>query len=635
MCGICGVYGLNDKRLIRKMSDVISHRGPDGEGYFIDDKIMLGHRRLSIIDLKTGNQPIFNEDKSICIIYNGEIYNFLELRDELEKNGHCFSTNSDTEVIVHSYEQYGFDCVKKFNGMFAFAIWDSRKNILFIARDRAGIKPLFYTIHNGIFLFSSEIKSILQYPEIKRIIDKESLHYFVNLRYVPKEKTFFSGIKKLLPGHYLILDGKQHDIKIKRFWELQINPENLSENYFVKALKVSLDKSIKRQLVSDVPIASYLSGGIDSSTIVAFASKYKKNLQTFCMGFDEPDDEFNDARIVAEKFSTEHKELTVKLDILKSIPETIWHIDMPKRNMWPYFISEQISKHVKVVLSGLGGDEVFAGYVGRYNVMDGLQKKRKSVSESDMKNAGELIRKQLNSENIDDDFGLIENEKIHSIKDNAETYSLITHYAKLYSNPEYLAKVYSENLDAKKLPQIKEVFSPYFQKDLNAIDGTLNAEFNTKMPDDFLLVEDACTMAHSLEGRVPFLDNEIIDLGFRIPVGMKFSDGEGKLILKKAMKDILPKQIIEKKKQGFAPNINSWYKNYFREFALENFPKSKIIKENFNMNYISKILESKISDKMAMHYNLIWDLICVDVWNKIYIEGDEMFKPELEIDKMF
>ncbi len=596
MCGICGVYGIVDKKLIKRMTDVISYRGPDEESHFIGDKIMLGHRRLSIIDLKTGSQPIYNEDKSCCVIFNGEIYNFKELRKTLEEKGHRFTTNTDTEVIIHSYEEFGFDCVKKFNGMFAFAIWDSRKKLLFLARDRAGIKPLFYAQDaQQIFLFASEVKSILQYP-LRREIDNIALHYFINLRYIPGEKTIFKGIKKLLPGHCLIYkDGKT---EIRKFWDLEINPENKSEEYFIQKLKKSLDSAIKRQLISDVPLASYLSGGIDSSTIVAVASRYKENLKTFCMGFDEPDDEFKDARIVAEKFETDHKELVVKFDILKSIPETIWHIDMPKRNMWPYFISEQISKHVKVVLSGLGGDEVFGGYVQRYKLMQDMEKENQET-------------------------------------DLAEKYTLITHYNKLYSNPLYLKKIYSGKLSSEKLPLISDIFRPFFKNNLGAFDKIFLAEFKTKMPDDFLLVEDACTMAHSLEGRVPFLDNEIIDLGFQIPASMKLNGSEGKIILKKAMKDILPKTILEKKKQGFAPNINSWYKNHFRDFALENFPNSKIIKENFNMNHISKILDSKISENMSMHYNMIWDLICLDVWNKIYIEGDNLFKHELDIANIY
>ena len=634
MCGIFGFYGIEDKKLISQMGEVISYRGPDDTGYYFDRDLMLGHKRLSIIDLRTGKQPIFNEDKSICVIFNGEIYNFIELREELEKAGHRFYTDTDTEVIVHSYEEYGFECVKRFNGMFAFAIWDGRKKALFLARDRAGVKPLFYTKAGNVFLFASEVKAILQYPILNREMDEKSLHYFINLRYIPGERTIFKEIYKLLPGHFLIY--QQDKLTIKKYWELELNEEDKPLEYFIKKMRTALTETIKRQLISDVPVAAYLSGGLDSSTIVAIASKHTERLKTFCLGFDEPTDEFRDARRVAEAFNTEHYELTVKFDVLKSIPETIWHIDTPKRNMWPYYIAKEISRHVKVVLSGLGGDEVLGGYVQRYDFVNSAEKMRRiGISHNELKSAELRIKELISNGEIGHDNELIELERISSIKHDSEIYTLITHHNKLYSNPEYLKNVYSNHLTEKGLPLISGIFEPYFRNSGNILNGTFIAEFKTKLADDFLPVEDACSMAHSLESRVPFLDNEMVGLGFSIPSQYKFFNGEGKIVLKKAMKGILPKEIIEKKKAGFAPNVMTWYKNEFRDFAEDIFPRGNCVRKYFNMNFINKILQSNIDERLTTHYNLIWDLICLEVWHRIYIENDDLLKPELRIDRLF
>lgn len=633
MCGICGVYGLEDKALIKRMSDVISYRGPDDSGYYFGKNIMLGHRRLSIIDLKTGKQPIFNEDKSCCVIFNGEIYNFKELRGRLENLGHRFYTNTDTEAIIHAYEEYGFDCVKQLNGMFAFAIWDSDKKLLFLARDRTGIKPLFYAKISDKFLFGSEVKSILQYKDFKKIIDKVALHQFINLRYIPGQRTIFKNINKLLPGHYLIY--RDNKISIKRYWSFKIEIEDKPLDYFIKNIQTALNNSIKRQLISDVPVAAYLSGGIDSSTIVAIASKYTDRLKTFCLGFGEPTDELKDAQKVAEIFGTEHKEFILEFDILRSMPETIWHIDMPKRNMWPYFIAKEIAKNVKVVLSGLGGDEVFGGYIQRYKFMKDIETVRDNTSKKDSGDAEIKIKGIIQNGNISNDHKLIELERIRSINNNAILYTLITHHNKLYSDFEYLKRIYSKQLSSSLLPQIHKVFEPYFKNNLSILDATFLAEFNTKLPDDFLLVEDACSMAHSLESRVPFLDNELIALGFRIPAKFKVYNGDGKFILKKAMSGILPKDVLNKKKWGFVPNIISWYKSEFRDFASEILPKSSCVKKYFNMGFIMKILQSKPSERLASHYNLIWDLVCLEVWHKIYMENDNLFNPQLDIDRLF
>lgn len=352
MCAIAG-FNFEDKSLIRKMCDVMAHRGPDGEGYYSGSSITLGHRRLSIIDLETGNQPVYNEDGSIVVVYNGEIYNFRELRAALETRGHRFSTASDTEVIVHAYEEFGRDCVKHFNGMFAFALYDAGRDELFLARDRCGVKPLHYTqLQDGTFLFASEIKALLQYKRVKREMDPQSLHYTINLRYIPGERTMFMGIFRLPPGHTMVVKNRM--VTITRFWEPSHNRIRHPESYYIRMLRKLLDAAVERHLISDVPVGLMLSGGIDSSALVALASrKTDEPIKTFCMGFGNANDEIMDARFVAEQFGTDHQELVVDTHLLRDYPRMIWYADEPKRNLYPYYISEMVGREVKTALGGL------------------------------------------------------------------------------------------------------------------------------------------------------------------------------------------------------------------------------------------------------------------------------------------
>lgn len=356
------------------------HRGPDSSGKFLDKGIMLGQDRLSIIDLKTGDQPIYNEDGSIAVILNGEIYNYRELRAELEKTGHRFATNSDTEVIPHLYEQFGENFVSYLNGMFAFALWDSNKKQLLLARDRCGIKPLYYASKDGVLLFASEPKALLQYEAIKPVPDDLALHFFLNLRYIPGEMTAFKGIRKFPPAHYAVVKSGSAPVKpasgspsIKpvRYWSLPASRSSQLLPGFVDLL----GSAVRRHMISDVPVGVYLSGGIDSTTIAYFArSEAQGKLKTFCMGFGEQDDELEDARKVADELGTDHRDFVMHGNLLSKLPLAIWHADSPKRNLHPYYLANFASRHVKVVLSGLGGDELFAGYDYKYGKMREMAK---------------------------------------------------------------------------------------------------------------------------------------------------------------------------------------------------------------------------------------------------------------------
>jgi len=362
MCGIAGFYGLEDKALLNKMTSALNHRGPDDEGYYSDKLVSLGHRRLSIIDLsKKGKQPMFNETKNVVVIFNGEIYNYPLLKVELEKKGHKFESMSDTEVIVHGYEEYGENICEKLEGMFAFALWDLRKRKLLIARDHIGEKPLYYYIKDDKLVFSSEIKSILVDESVSREVDMQNLADYLELRYSSGERTMFSGIKKVLPGTCITYE--KGEFKERKFYTLPEHNEEIKPDKEIVGKLI--ENAVKKRLASDVPLGVFLSGGLDSSAIVAHMSKFKEKIKTFSVGFGEVNDELKYARIVAEKFNTNHKEIILNKDVLGNLPRVIWHFDEPIADpaaIPTYLLAKEVSKHVKVVLSGEGGDEVFGGY---------------------------------------------------------------------------------------------------------------------------------------------------------------------------------------------------------------------------------------------------------------------------------
>ncbi len=636
MCGIVG-FNFEDKILAKKMCDVMIHRGPDGEGYYTNKNITLGHRRLSIIDLCTGDQPIFNEDNSVVVVFNGEIYNFQELRVDLEAKGHHFSTSSDTEIIVHAYEEYGFNCVKRFNGMFAFAIYDSHKRHLFLARDRCGIKPLHYAfLEDGTFLFASEIKALLQYKRVKREMDPQSLHFTINLRYIPGERTMFRGIRRLLPGHLLILKDKK--INIEQYWEPIFSPTNHPEEYYVKMVRKLLEQAVSRQLISDVPLGVLLSGGIDSSSIVALASKMSDEpIKTFCMGFGHPNDELNDAKRLADHFGTDHRELIVEEHLLRDYPKMIWYADEPKRNLYPYYISEMVGKNVKTVLGGLGSDELFGGYIFKYRYIQEiecirsrriLEKKKEIASIADT-----LINFQTNFGNIVDDEHLNYLEMIKGINDNTAQYLITQTQDKVFNN-EYLEKMYGTALLSANISPIRDAYAHFFKNHNSLLDNLFLADFREKMVDDFLFVDDRMNMAHSLESRVPFLDTELVDFSFTIPTELKIKDPNGKNILKKAMQDILPKEVLCKKKQGFTSGIYDVYLKEGREMMQQMLPEGNLVKDGYiKKDYIDKILHEIPNPRLNLHYGALWNLLTCEIWHRMFIDSFQN-NPVTNINKL-
>lgn len=623
MSGIIG-FNFEDRALARRMCDVMAHRGPDGEGFYINANVTLGHRRLSIIDLETGDQPIYNEDGSIVVIYNGIIYNFKELRGQLEACGHRFLTDTDTEVIVHAYEEYGLNCVRLFNGMFAFALYDANIDLLFLARDRCGIKPLHYTLlDDGTFLFASEIKSILQYKRVPIAMDPNSLHCIINLRYIPGEMTMFKGIKRLLPGHILTLQKQK--IHTQQYWEPAFESGTESEDYYVQTLRNHLEASIRRHLTSDVPVGFMLSGGIDSSSIVALASQMMDEPpKTFCMGFGHANDENDDAQRVADHFGTDHHELIIDDHLLRDYPKMIWYADEPKRNLYPFYISEMVGKHVRTALGGLGADELFGGYIFKYDFARGIEDiRKKTLYETRLefeRIADRLVSFQTRYGNVVEDGHLDYLEMIRGINNNADLYLITQTQDKVFQS-EYLEKIYGESMLTEELIPIREFYQPFFSDSRSFLDQLMLADFREKMVDDFLLVDDRMSMAHSVESRAPFLDAELVDFSFTIPTSLKTKDPNGKYILKMAMKDLLPREVLTKKKQGFASGTYDVYLKEGREMAENILCDGTLVKErHINKEYIEKILRAVPNPKLSLHYGVLWNLLVCEIWYRIYID---------------
>ena len=627
MCGICGMLGLVDKNLLRRMCDVIHHRGPDDSGLFMDEGIGLGHKRLSIIDLKTGHQPIYNEDESIVIVYNGEIYNFKELREQLEKEGHTFYTSSDTEVIIHLYEDFGERCVKKLRGMFAFAIWDSNKRKLILARDRLGIKPLYYTFFNGILLFGSEIKSILQYEEIKKKVDLKALHDFLTFCYIPAPRTMFNGIKKLPQGCILVYENE--NIKIQKYWNVELNPnQNFNEDYYVNKLKKLLEESVKIRLMSEVPLGAFLSGGLDSSTVVAIMSSLMDEpVKTISAVFEDAKyDESNYAKIVAEHFETEHHEVVINAKDIRILPKIIWHFDEPTLDasaIPEYLISEKAKKYVTVVLVGEGADEIFLGY-DQYKLIPRIYAHKRLFP---------IAKRMIPI------FSLFSKFPFRKVRRYAD---FIAKIADSLDDPKETYKAFIERFTEREKERLvrnfdfdrnENVFNKYFveyyTKD-RIIKSISLFDMNVTLPDMFLINVDKMTMAHSIEARVPFLDHKLVEFANTIPLDLKLKGSEEKYILKKAMKDALPKEILNRRKHPFIVPIVDWFEEDLKELAEQLLSEENIRKQGyFNYDFVKKVLSKK-----NPNYNQPLALVYFELWHKIFIESDNIYKPRLELNKI-
>jgi len=627
MCGITGITG-SEKQLLGRMMGAISHRGPDQHGMLVDDAVSLGHQRLSIIDVsEKGKQPIHNEKKDIWIIFNGEIYNYQWLKNKLEAKGHRFYTETDTEVMVHAYEEYGASCVKYFNGDFAFCIYDQKNASLFLARDRLGIKPLYYAEHNGQFMFSSEIKSLLENKDFERKVNKKALDQFMAYRHTFGRETMFDNIFRVLPGECLQYNLKTKELGKWIFWDVNTSSENISsrsDEQLVAEFRQLFEDSVRLRLRSDVPLGAFLSGGLDSSSIVAMMSTIKKQgewkepIKTFSVGFGyEETDETKFARQISDTFGTEHKEFIVPASTSKIMPKIAWHCDEPLADpaLIPvYILSEQAKKDVTVILTGDGGDEVFCGYEQEkflqklsplkyvpkpFRVSAGavfrnlpssmftkVFKYSKAMGSEGMKRAGNVI---ANIENLDKSY-----KEIVSICSASERSAILT-------NTQQDSVLIS-------------------QKNAPFLNKLLYHELKTLLPENMLMKTDRMTMAHAIEGRVPFLDHRLVEFSYSLPSHLKLNGTTEKYIIRKAMGDLLPKQNLERKKQRFYVPIDKWIKEDLLPQIEPMLSKSAIEQQGlFKHDAIKKMLD-KFSTSQLFYARQLWSVLSFQMWYKQFIE---------------
>jgi len=626
MCGIAGFIDYWDKapghshergRLLKRMCDVIRHRGPDDEGFLVKPGVALGMRRLSIIDLAGGHQPISGEDGKVTIVFNGEIYNFQELRPELEKRGHAFKTNSDTEAIVHAYEEYGAACANYLRGMFAFAIWDDRTRELYIARDRVGKKPLYYTVTpGGTLIFGSEIKSILEHPHVTTEINLEALDAYFTLGYVPDPLTIFRDIHKLPPGHYLTFtDGRLHT---QQYWDFNFEPaDSCKPEDYMDELRALLDESVRLRLISDVPLGAFLSGGIDSSTVVALmAQNMNQPVKTFSIGFHE--DSYNElkyARLTAKKLGTDHHEFFVTPQICDVVDDLVWHFDEPFADpsaIPTFMVSKLAREHVTVALSGDGGDELFAGYT-HYVVQE-----NRRASSALPKALRDGVMRPLSYRLPHGAWGrnYLHNISLDPIDRYLDSLSYFTELSKraLYTGDFQTALGTTDRVARR----FREFASRV--KTNEPLDQLLYIDSKTYLPGDILTKVDRMSMATSLEVRVPLLDHKLIDFVTRVPAPLKLNGIETKQLLKRVAKDLIPAEILNRPKQGFGIPLEQWINRQLRDQILETLRETRTRQRGYvNYKYVDLIVDEHHKGRRDHSFPL-WSLLILELWHRQYID---------------
>ncbi|MCI0440622.1 MAG: asparagine synthase (glutamine-hydrolyzing) [Chloroflexi bacterium] len=620
MCGIAG-FSWKDDGAIARMTATIAHRGPDDYAIYTDGQVSLGFQRLSIIDLsERGRQPMSNEDGTIWVVFNGEIYNFQEIRPGLEARGHVFRSRTDTEVIVHAYEEYGPKCVERFNGMFAFAIWDSSRRELFIARDRLGIKPLYYYFKDGRLAFASEIKAILENPEVEREINYQSLYYYIGYEFVPAPDTIFRHIYKLPPGHYMTFrDGV---LKVTKYWDLRFESEPHPQEYYEEQIREMLTESVRKRLISDVPLGVFLSGGLDSSAIVALMSRCGVNpIKTFSLGYDDPTfSELGYAELVARQFDTEHHVLMIDPVTPELIEKAVWHLDEPMTDLSTvpfYLICQKAREHVTVCLSGEGGDEVMVGYDrfrasklnSYYGLIPGLIRRgliaplvNALPDQPQKKGAINMLKRFIEG-------GLLPSEGEHM---RWQFFGAPEHDQHLFS-PDIVSEV---SFDAfAPLRACLEGFSAPAR-----LDREIYLDLRAVLPDSPLMKVDKMSMAHGLEVRVPFLDYEFVEMCATIPGNLKLKGFTTKSIFRSAMKGILPDAIVGRGKQGYSLPLKNWLRNEMREYMRDVLFSSPLVKEALNPDYIRRLVEEHLSYR-ANHNHILWALMNLSIWHRQFVEA--------------
>lgn len=631
MCGICGIFFQNrDWRVqgdvLANMNRRIVHRGPDDEGFLLEENVGLAMRRLSIIDVKSGHQPLANENRDVWIVFNGEIYNHAELRLDLEERGHQYRTRSDTETIVHLYEEYGSDCVKHLRGMFAFVIWDRRKRVLFAARDRLGIKPFYYRWDGKSFLFGSEIKTILAYPGVEPELDRGRLAEYLAFGYITGRQTMFSGIRKLMPGHTLEL-GERGEPKIGRYWDLTVQVDEIprGREYYVSHYRTMLESAVRSHLMSDVPLGIFLSGGLDSSAVAALTAKIRRDkIQTFAVGYGE--EEFSElpyARQVAAHIRSDHHEVRLsREEFFDSLPRLIWHEDEPI--VWPssvslYFVARLARERVTVVLTGEGSDETLAGYT-RYAwtlFNSRMDRSYRALTPG-------FLRRWLRTSIGNAPFSAALHRKLEHtflMRDGASWPSFyFDNFYAAFSDTEF-----SQLLTPEALETAGQAYDgsmgPWDRSSGDLLHRLLYTDINSYLI-ELLMKQDQMSMAASIESRVPFLDHALVEYTARIPADQQIKGMAGKFVLKEAVEDLLPHDIIYRKKMGFPTPWAYWLAGpqlqHIQTLLTE--PRSAA-RGLFRADAISRIFAEHRSGHRD-HGNRIWRLLNLELWQRVCLEGD-------------
>jgi asparagine synthase (glutamine-hydrolysing) len=628
MCGICGKLEFDSgskiaPSLLKQMADAMVHRGPDDEGYFVDGQAGLGFRRLSIIDLSGGHQPLANEDGSIWIVFNGEIYNYKELRAFLVAKGHVFKTQSDTEVIVHLYEEFGVGCVDKLRGMFGFAIWDSKKKSLFLARDRVGIKPLYYYLDDQFLSFASEMKAILVDPAVRREIDPSMIDRFLTYYYVPGSSTLLRNFFKLEPGHWLLVqNGKVHT---QSYWDIDFQPTDSSQSTEELEQQVLdlLDESVQSHMISDVPVGFLLSGGVDSTAMLSLAcKKTEKPISSFTIGFEHPGcvDERPFAKMAAERFGSKYYDVTISAKEFASfLPEYVWYMEEPvcePASVALYYVSKLAKQHVKVLISGEGGDEAFAGY-HNYMYLTWLETIKKICGP--FRGA---VAKGMET------IGQMSDSRILKKYAPLVSANLDEHYLSRTSSPfcyfnRTPSAIYTNQMsrraDKSRSAEVTRNFVARRSND-GPLEKMLYVDTKTWLPDDLLIKADRMTMANSIELRVPFLDHKVLEFAARLPGNQKIRGFQMKYLLKKAMANHVPEEILRRRKEGFPNPAASWLAHDLKDMVSDILldPKS-IARGYFKRQAVEELIHC--NSRSGRNTPEVFSLVVLELWHRTFVDS--------------
>ena len=631
MCGIAGIVRASssgsdtsiDESVLARMCEAIRHRGPDDDGQYVNGRVGLAMRRLAIIDIKGGQQPIHNADQTAWIVFNGEIYNYRELRARLEKLGHRFYTDSDTEAIIHAYDEYGAECPKHLRGMFAFAIWDERKEQLFLARDRVGKKPLLYALVNGGMIFGSEFGALLQHPEVSRDVQPEAIHYYLSFMCVPAPLTAYRAIRKLEPGHTLTFD-RHGEVKIERYWHLDFSRKvKLDEREAGERALEVLGEAVRVRLISEVPLGAFLSGGVDSSAVVALMSRESSEpVKTFSIGFEEQDfSELHHARRVAEHVGADHHEFIVRLDALEVLPTLVEHYGEPYADssaIPTYYVSRETRRHVTVALNGDGGDECFAGYE-RYAAMRLAETYRKLPR---------LMRRSLIEEAVELlPASELRRTRLRSLKRFVKAAGLpaIERYLRWVSVLDTQAKdeLYTDEFRHRVAGhEASEFLAEWFTRANGAgiVDASLLADTMTYLPNDLLVKVDIASMAVSLEARSPFLDHHVIEFAASLPEDLKLRGRTTKYLLKQVLKKLLPAENLKRAKMGFGVPIGHWFRGGMKDFLREVLLAERSLTRGYFKPEVVAHMVTEHTEGRRDYAHQLWTLLMLELWFRKFID---------------